>query len=101
MPPCARHSGVVGNRSSRGNMLLASGDRGEAAYLPARSGSPWRLAPEGLASAIVVELPRASRVDLVIHDLAGRRVRTLIDGETRAMGRHTVRLDTDDLAPRV
>jgi len=61
---------------------------------PARSTTvrllPNHPNPFNPATTIAFELPRSAHVSLRIHDLAGRLVRTLIAGESRAAGRHQV-----------
>jgi flagellar hook assembly protein FlgD len=56
--------------------------------------SYWNL---GREAALAFTLPVAGRASLVLYDVAGRRVRTLLDGE-RAAGAHELRWDraTDD-----
>jgi hypothetical protein len=44
--------------------------------------------PFNPATTLTFDLARAGRVDLSVHDVAGRRVRTLVDGEAFAPGRH-------------
>jgi len=45
-------------------------------------------------------IPEATHVELVVYDLAGRRVETLVDGEECA-GRHAVDWDTSSVSPGV
>lgn len=47
------------------------------------------------AGEIAFDLPKAARVELTVHDLAGRLVRTLVVGESSA-GHHSVRWDGKD-----
>ena len=49
--------------------------------------------PFGPGTTIAYELPAAARVDLRIYDVAGRLVRTLVDGSTVGAGRHAVPWD--------
>lgn len=72
---------------------------------PAVAGS----APLGLAvqpnpvrgtTTLAFTVPRETQVRLALYDVAGRRVRTLVDG-TRSAGRHEVTLDPAGLAPGV
>jgi hypothetical protein len=49
---------------------------------------------------IVCELPAAAAVTLRVHDLAGRRVRTLLAAEARDAGRHELHWDGRDDAGR-
>ena len=52
-------------------------------------------------TSLAFDLPRAGRATLVVFDVAGRRVKGLIDGEMPA-GRHAVNWDaTDDAGQRV
>jgi len=71
---------------------------GGAVSLPPRlypaSPNPFRGTGE-----IAFDLPKASRVELAIHDLAGRLVRSLASGETNA-GHHAVRWDGKDALGR-
>ncbi len=55
--------------------------------------------PFNPATVIPYELPRAGRARLALYDAAGRRVRTLVDGETAA-GAHEARWDGRDEAGR-
>jgi len=48
---------------------------------------------------IAFDLPKAARVELTVHDLAGRLVKTLVVGETSA-GHHSVRWDGKDAQGR-
>jgi hypothetical protein len=45
-------------------------------------------------------VPETTRVELVVYDLAGRRIETLVDGE-RTAGRHAAEWDTSGVAPGV
>ncbi len=60
---------------------------------------PNRPNPFSSETQIEFELPRASHARLVVHDVAGRTVRTLLDGELGG-GRHSVRWDAKDGAGR-
>jgi len=70
------------------------------------SSSGVRLAPAAPhplrgGGTFAFELPAATRVELALFDLAGRLVKSLIAGEPRTAGRHTVAIDTSKLAPGV
>jgi len=66
-------------------------------------GGPVSLPPRVWASPnpfrgtgeIAFDLPKATRVELAIHDLSGRLVRTLVSGDV-SQGRHAVRWDGKD-----
>ncbi len=49
---------------------------------------------------VTYSVPVPGRVRLTVHDITGRRVAMLVDGQTTA-GRHAVRLNADDLRPGV
>jgi hypothetical protein len=72
------------------------GDAGGATSRP--PGRRLRAAPNPFNAGTVLRatLPRAGRVDLRIHDVAGRRVRTLLAGAPRPAGPLAVRWDGDD-----
>jgi hypothetical protein len=55
--------------------------------------------PFNPSTRIPFELPAEMRVRLVVHDIHGRRVRTLVDGELSA-GEHVVRWDGRDATGR-
>jgi hypothetical protein len=68
----------------------------------AGDGAPARLALLGGrpnpfigATSIAFDLPRAGRTELLIYDVAGRRVKRLLDSELPA-GRHAVTWDASD-----
>jgi hypothetical protein len=80
--------------SSSGVELLTPGG---PVSLPPRvwaSPNPFRGSGE-----IAFDLPKGARVELTVHDLAGRLVRTLVVGETSA-GHHSVRWDGKDVLGR-
>lgn len=56
--------------------------------------------PFNPVTTIGFALPKAGRVVVVLHDVRGRRVRTLVDADLPA-GRHDVVLNADDLASGV
>ncbi len=63
----------------------------------------WSFALSGNApnpfareTRIRYELPSAARVHLAVYSVAGRKVRSLVDGEPRAAGRHEVRWEGRD-----
>jgi D-alanyl-D-alanine carboxypeptidase len=71
--------------------------------VPGNSGSMVRLLasvpnPFNPVTKIRYELQRPSSVRLAVHDLAGRRVRTLVDGYTKAAGLHHQTWDGRDNA---
>jgi FlgD Ig-like domain/FG-GAP-like repeat len=82
----------------RGNMHR-TGRHGYDPFTPV-DGTPrrqWSLAqnypnPFNPATTIVFELPAASRASLIVYDVTGARVRTLVAGPVRA-GRHDVMWD--------
>jgi len=76
-----------------GNLAQSFGlDRAQsAAVLGACRPNPFNP-----STTIPVELGAASRVTLTVHDLRGRRVRTLVDGELPA-GRTEVEFRADGL----
>ncbi len=51
-------------------------------------------------TTVAFELPRSAHVSIAVYDLAGRQVRTLVDGKREA-GRHEVTLDGSGLASGV
>ena len=59
--------------------------------------------PFNPSTTLAFELPVATRADLVVHDVAGRRVRTLVDGVVLDAGLHRAvwngRDDTGRIAP--
>ena len=57
--------------------------------------------PFNPATTIRFDLAAATRVRLVVHDMAGRAVRSLVDGETIGAGRHELVWDGRDGAGRV
>ncbi|MEZ5064299.1 MAG: PQQ-binding-like beta-propeller repeat protein [bacterium] len=62
---------------------------------------PVRPNPLRAAGSVWFTLPRAERVSLVLHDVAGRRVRTLLHDESVGGGGHTLPFVRDDLAAGV
>jgi hypothetical protein len=48
-----------------------------------------------------LDLPVTARVTLTVFDIAGRRVRILLDGETRGAGQHSLVANLDDLSQGV
>ncbi len=57
--------------------------------------------PFAAMTSLAFDLPRAGRATLVVFDVAGRRVKSLLDGEMPA-GRHAVSWDaTDDAGAKV
>ncbi len=56
--------------------------------------------PFNPATSIPYDLPRAALVRLTVHDAAGRRVRTLVDGTLVQAGRHAAPWDGRDDAGR-
>lgn len=83
----------AGNESAPAEVLLATAapvSAGRALVL----GEP-RPNPFNPATSLRFTVPRAGAVDLVVHDLSGRRVRTLVDGRLEA-GAHEVRWDGRD-----
>lgn len=56
---------------------------------------PNRPNPFSGGTELAFELPRAAHARLVVHDVAGRTVRTLLDEECTA-GRHALRWDAKD-----
>ncbi len=75
-----------------------SGVRETQALLDAGSEVALRAAPNPCSEFcdITVELPRAGRVVLTLHDALGRRVMTVVDG-ARAAGRLLLRVPADGL----
>lgn len=59
---------------------------------------PARPNPFNPATVLSFTLPSDERVDLAVFDLQGRRVRTLLAGESRAAGRHDLTWDGRDQA---
>jgi hypothetical protein len=57
---------------------------------------PARPNPFNPATVLSFTLPTDARVDLAVYDLMGRRVRTLVAGESRAAGRHEMAWDGCD-----
>jgi hypothetical protein len=55
----------------------------------------WQNAPNPFnpVTTIAFSLSTPSRVQLAIYDLAGRRVRVLVNGDERPAGRHAIRWD--------
>jgi hypothetical protein len=70
--------------------------RGPRASLAAPSPQPLRD-----HGSIAFDLPRPDRAELALFDVAGRRVRTLLEPTACAAGRHVARLDAEGLAPGV
>ena len=58
--------------------------------------SPPRPNPARGTTRLDLDLPAAVRVDAAVFDVAGRRVRTLLDGTRLAPGRHTLAWDGRD-----
>jgi len=56
--------------------------------------------PFNPSTTISFDVPQRSHVKLVIHDVLGREVRTLVD-EEKAPGRYTVNFDASNLASGV
>jgi flagellar hook assembly protein FlgD len=56
--------------------------------------------PFNPTTKFVVAVPKAANVDIVVFDILGRKVRTLMSGETAA-GYHTIEWNglTDDYSP--
>ncbi len=54
--------------------------------------------PFNPVTTINYQLPQHSRVRLEVFDLMGRKVSTLIDGQSQAAGRYSVRFDASNLA---
>jgi flagellar hook assembly protein FlgD len=67
---------------------------GVASPLPVRTVTLGSAAPNpfSVRTALTLDLPRAETVFAGIHDVTGRRVRTLLHG-TLAPGRHRLRWD--------
>jgi hypothetical protein len=80
--------------------LTVSVASGPAPALRVQLGPPVPQPLRG-SGRITFELARSSRVDLALYDPAGRRVRALITGETRAAGRHVIGIETAGMAPGV
>ena len=78
----------------RGSTVLAVGDPIETLD---RSILAARPNPMRSAGRLAFELPRAGAVTLDLVDVAGRRVRRLLDGASMSAGHHEVRLDRDGL----
>lgn len=79
---------VVHQRST--TTTAPSGARARPRLLPA---APNPFNPR---TTIAFELPHAGRVDLSVHDAAGRRVRSLLGGVFVAAGRHSATWDGRD-----
>jgi len=62
----------------------------DPASLPARIALSNHPNPFGLETGIQYRLPATAPVNLAIYDVAGRLVRTLLDGEFEAAGAHEV-----------
>jgi hypothetical protein len=79
-----------------GGVLLEVADerRGESLTL-----GPLRPNPVRGSGVVAFELARAGQVTLEIVDLAGRRVRRVLEGAELATGRHEVRIGRAGLAP--
>ncbi|MBZ0269401.1 T9SS type A sorting domain-containing protein, partial [bacterium] len=96
-------SGAAGIRREHFAVLSgATNSPVAASALPAASGAlalqpvaPHPLHGDG---SVTFVLPREEAVDLTLHDVAGRRVRTLLDGNRMTAGPHTVPIRTDGLA---
>jgi hypothetical protein len=56
--------------------------------------------PSESRSTILYELPQAAQVSMLVYDVGGRLVRTLVD-ERREAGKHSVELDTSGLTSGV
>ncbi len=68
---------------------------------PDYSLNPCYPNPFNPATTISYDLPEAANVRLVIYDVAGQRVQTLVAGETVGAGRHEVVWNGTDEAGRV
>ncbi len=62
---------------------------------------PARPNPFNPATTLAFELPQATRASLVIHDVAGRRVKTLLSGDALGPGRHEATWDGRDESGRI
>jgi YVTN family beta-propeller protein len=105
-PGLGRRMGVDRDRDSYLDFdeLLAGSDPGNPASTPLNVGVPGRgasasdfraLRPNPFRSAteVTFALVRAGRVDCVIHDVLGRRVRSLAEGVQLAAGPQSLRWD--------
>lgn len=54
--------------------------------------------PFNPSTTISFELPESQQVSLTVYDVTGRRVATLLNGETRQSGEHTITFDASNLA---
>ncbi len=88
-------------RDAAGNAGVDTSAVFTLANLTAVSDAPVRMAVRGFpnpfnpATTIYFDKPSAGRLDIVVHDLVGRRVRTLL-GEVRPAGPGSVRWDGRD-----
>jgi len=85
---------LFANTGSGVELLTPGGPVSLSPKLYPASPNPFRGSGE-----IAFDLPKAARVELTVHDLAGRLVRTLLVGETSA-GHHSVRWDGKDVLGR-
>lgn len=57
--------------------------------------------PFNPSTVISYQLPAVSSVSLEVFDMAGRQVATLLNGETKSAGTHSIRFDASDLSSGV
>jgi len=85
--------------------MKARYDKGLPADVPVGGGIPERFTleqnypnPFNPSTIISFSLPKAAKVSLIVYDLLGRQVATLIGGEDRAAGKHETQFSASQLA---